>query len=249
MTDVVDDHPSGLRRSWQLLQLHRRETTDPERFYRFLATDTVTQLTRWGASLGGRTLDVGGGPGYFAREVARHGGTCAVVEPKVEEMRLHGNAPTACAVLADGQRLPFASGSFELVHCSNVLEHVRSPHALLSEIVRVLSPGGHGYLSFTPWWSPWGGHETSPWHYLGGDYAAARYERRTGVPAKNHFGSGLFEIHIPEVTEWFSNAADVEVTWMGPRYWPPSWSPIARIPVVGEVITWNMCVLFRRTLA
>ena len=46
---------------------------------------------------------------------------------------------------------------------------------MIDEMVRVTRPGGTVFVSFTPWWSPWGGHETAPWHYLGGEYARRRY--------------------------------------------------------------------------
>jgi SAM-dependent methyltransferase len=42
----------------------------------------------------------------------------------------------------DGISIPFADGSFELVYCKQVLEHVRLPEPLLSEVRRVLVPGG-----------------------------------------------------------------------------------------------------------
>jgi SAM-dependent methyltransferase len=42
----------------------------------------------------------------------------------------------------DGVSLPFADGSFELVYCKQVLEHVRHPEPLLAEVRRVLVPGG-----------------------------------------------------------------------------------------------------------
>ena len=46
-------------------------------------------------------------------------------------------------VTFDGRRLPFEDGSFELVYCKQVLEHVEHPHELVSEAARVLRPGGH----------------------------------------------------------------------------------------------------------
>jgi SAM-dependent methyltransferase len=42
----------------------------------------------------------------------------------------------------DGESLPFADASFDLVWCKQVLEHVRRPEPLLAEVARVLSPGG-----------------------------------------------------------------------------------------------------------
>jgi SAM-dependent methyltransferase len=46
-------------------------------------------------------------------------------------------------VTFDGERLPFEDGSFELVYCKQVLEHVARPRELLGEVARVLAPGGH----------------------------------------------------------------------------------------------------------
>jgi ubiquinone/menaquinone biosynthesis C-methylase UbiE len=45
-------------------------------------------------------------------------------------------------VTFDGERLPFADRSFDLVYCKQVLEHVRHPQPLLAEAARVLAPGG-----------------------------------------------------------------------------------------------------------
>ena len=51
--------------------------------------------------------------------------------------------PDAAAVeLEPDAPLPFADGSFDLVVCTETLEHVRDLQLLLSEIRRVLEPGG-----------------------------------------------------------------------------------------------------------
>lgn len=52
----------------------------------------------------------------------------------------------------DGQVLPFADKSINGVLCTQVLEHVRNPDALLSEINRVLSQGGMLVLSAPFMW-------------------------------------------------------------------------------------------------
>jgi SAM-dependent methyltransferase len=42
---------------------------------------------------------------------------------------------------SDG-RLPFEDGTFDVVVCVSVMEHVENPHEFLGEIMRVLKPGG-----------------------------------------------------------------------------------------------------------
>lgn len=43
---------------------------------------------------------------------------------------------------AQGEQLPFETGSFDLVICNNVLDHVMDPGAVLREITRVTCTGG-----------------------------------------------------------------------------------------------------------
>jgi SAM-dependent methyltransferase len=44
--------------------------------------------------------------------------------------------------LYDGGRIPFEDGTFDVVFCKQVLEHVRDPRLVLAEVARVLAPGG-----------------------------------------------------------------------------------------------------------
>jgi SAM-dependent methyltransferase len=245
VVELRSPHPTGLARSARLLRLYRREPVDPAPFYEFLADDTVEVMRRHGAEVDGLVIDVGGGPGYLADAIRTEGGRCLVVEYDEAELHLHERTP-GDAVVGDGQALPLRSDVADVVHCSNVLEHVVRPRQLVDEMVRVLRPGGIAYLSYTPWWSPWGGHETSPWHFVGGRRAADRYQRRTGHEAKNLYDRNLFVLHLPTVRGWLHAEPRVEVVWEGPRYWPPAWGPLCRIPGVGEVISWNYLAVLRR---
>ena len=238
-------HPTGLRRSARLIDLYRREPRDPVPFYEFLASDTIEHLRHHDARTDGVVADIGGGPGYLAASVRQAGGRCVVIEYDEPELRLHGRRPDS-AIVGDGQHLPLRDEAVDVVHCSNVLEHVPAPRLLVEEMVRALRVGGVGYLSFTPWLSPWGGHETSPWHYFGGDFAADRYRRRRGQPAKNLYGRNLFVLHLATVRTWLERDERIELLWDGPRYWPASWRLLSRAPGIGEAVSWNYLALFRR---
>jgi SAM-dependent methyltransferase len=87
--------------------------------------------------LPGRVLDVGCGIGDFLKSCPRAIGTD--INPlTVQWCRGHGLNVT----LMEADRLPFDDASFDGVVLDNVLEHLSEPKPLLTEIRRVLRPGG-----------------------------------------------------------------------------------------------------------
>jgi SAM-dependent methyltransferase len=50
--------------------------------------------------------------------------------------------PNLSFIQGDARRLPFDAESFDVVYCRWVLEHLSEPKSVLSEILRVLRPGG-----------------------------------------------------------------------------------------------------------
>jgi ubiquinone/menaquinone biosynthesis C-methylase UbiE len=74
-------------------------------------------------------------------------------------------------VNTDGMDLIFREGLFDSVVSFNVFEHVPDPVRALNEILRVLKPGGHAYITFDPIWTcDTGSHYahliTEPWAHL-----------------------------------------------------------------------------------
>lgn len=57
--------------------------------------------------------------------------------------------------VANGYQLPFVNGSFDKVICSEVLEHIPDYLAVLSEIERVLKPGGTFAVSVPRYFPEW----------------------------------------------------------------------------------------------
>ncbi|MGQ0501824.1 MAG: class I SAM-dependent methyltransferase [Panacagrimonas sp.] len=60
----------------------------------------------------------------------------------IEHGQLARNQTGGLGVQGDIQRLPVRDGSFDLVVCFNVIEHLPDPAAALNEMRRVLAPGG-----------------------------------------------------------------------------------------------------------
>jgi hypothetical protein len=117
---------------------------------------------------------------------------------------------------------------------------------MAAEMVRVTKPGGTVFLSYTVWWGPWGGHETSPWHYLGGARARRRYRRRYGREPKNRFGESLFRVTVGDGLRWAASQQAADPVAVLPRY-NPAWSWwLLRVPGVREVVTWNLVIVLRK---
>ena len=75
----------GVGRSVELFRRFRREQSDPDQFYEYLADDTVRMLEPHLRLDGAVAVDVGGGAGYAAAALRRAGARCVVVEPDHQE--------------------------------------------------------------------------------------------------------------------------------------------------------------------
>jgi SAM-dependent methyltransferase len=238
-------HTATLSRSVELFRAFLREQSDPDLFYGVLAADSVRQLRRHVPLAGVTLLDVGGGPGYFAEAFRAEGATYVGLEPDAGEMTARGT-PEPGTLRGSGEALPVRTLAVDVCYSSNGLEHVGSPWTMAAEMVRVTRSGGTVFLSFTPWWSPHGGHETAPWHYLGGYRARRRFVREHGHEPKNRFGESLFRVSVGGALRWARRCPEADVVAVYPRYhpWWATW--LVHVPVLREVVLWNLVVVLRK---
>ena len=227
----------------RLLLEFRHEQSDPGRFYRVLADDSARMLASYTSLEGATLLDVGGGPGYFADAFTTAGATYFSIDVDSD---LADESGRSRRVVGTGVQLPFRDEAFDVVYSSNVLEHVAEPWTVAEEMLRVLRPGGLAFISYTVWFGPWGGHETAPWHFLGGHRARRRYRRRFGTEPKNRFGESLFAVTVGDGMRWAARQHPMEVIDLTARY-NPRWAHfLLRIPLVREVLTWNLAIVVRK---
>ena len=107
-----------------------------------------------------RVLDAGGGTGRYTR-ILRNIGARTVVSLDWSREMLRRQAGDAERVCGDATRLPFADRAFDLVNASLMAGDIPDLCGWLSEIARVLAPGGRVvYSDFHPAWHERGWRRT-----------------------------------------------------------------------------------------
>ncbi len=91
----------------------------------------------------GRSLELGAGISRFRERLGRE---CVATDVLRSDW---------IDLVCDGQHMPFAAMSFSNIVCVDVVHHVADPFRLLSEVARVLTPGGR-FICVEPYMSPLG---------------------------------------------------------------------------------------------
>src|ERR1700754_3773035 len=115
----------------------------------------TVDFDRLGIRAGTKGVDVGCGAGRHSFEAFRRGADVIAfdqnaadlndVDEILQAMKDQGEVPAwakAEAVKGDALELPYADGTFDCVIASEILEHVPEDGRAISELARVLKPGG-----------------------------------------------------------------------------------------------------------
>lgn len=128
---------------------HFRRTADeaarrghPSYVWRAGQERRLALVRRWADLDGARILDNGCGVGMYTARFSEASAqvTGVEIDPAVAEQAAQRTA--AQIVVARGEALPFAGGSFDVIFSHEVIEHVDDDRVAAREMVRVLAPSG-----------------------------------------------------------------------------------------------------------
>jgi ubiquinone/menaquinone biosynthesis C-methylase UbiE len=116
----------------------------------------LEEVKRWNLAAGARLLDVGCGPGFMTRDLARLGyqglgvdTSAAMIEYCKREAETQGIASNWAYQSGDAEALPLLDAQFDGAVCMGVIDYLPSDDNLLAEVARVLKPGGRFLLCVT----------------------------------------------------------------------------------------------------
>lgn len=119
-----------------------------------ITQETVSLLVEGGEiRSGSKVLDIGSGPGHIASHLTKLGASVTGVDfsPRMVEVA-RKKYPQITFEQADAEELPFEAGYFDTVVANYVVHHLARPEKVLSEVYRVLKPGGR--FAFAVWGPP-----------------------------------------------------------------------------------------------
>ncbi len=108
---------------------------------------------------------------------------------------------------ADITRLPFSDAAFDMVICSEVLEHIPDHGQALAEAVRVLSPGGLLAVSVPRFWP-----ETVCWR-LSDDYAGSA-QGHLRIYRKNDLLGMIRQAGVTPFSQHYAHALHAPYWWL-----------------------------------
>ena len=127
----------------------------------------TVRYDKLGVQPGDRLLDLGAGAGRHAFEAIRRGAVVTALDADQAEVKdvswmMKGLSDEDPQVAASGGRgtalvgnalsLPFPDGAFDRIIAAEVLEHIPGDRPALSELARVLRPGGTMAVTVPRWW-------------------------------------------------------------------------------------------------
>lgn len=224
---------------------HHLEHGDDECFYEMQANDAIQWMLHQNVPMNPEVhaLDLGCGHGVFGGELEKL--ACSVTYADIENDLIPERSKSPFIQIDLDHDEYGKLGSHDLIVCSNVFEHLSEPQRFLRNMRELLNPGGYLYLSWTNWLSPWGGHDFSPFHYLGPLWGPALHDKLIGKPRIHYPFKTLYPTYIGQTLKWIDELKGLKVSACVPRYYN-EFRFLMDLPILREFLAWNTAMLIRR---
>ncbi|MBI3526322.1 MAG: class I SAM-dependent methyltransferase [Betaproteobacteria bacterium] len=181
---------------------------------------------------GSQVLDVGAGSCPYRADFAHceyH--TQDFTALKGEQLR-HGDYGSIDYV-CDAANIPVAAASFDVVLCTEMLEHVPDPARVVGEFARILRPGGRLMLT-----APLGsGLHQEPYHYYGG-FTPFWYRKFLGEAGFTDIeiqpNGNFFALFSQEAIRFLRLSWPLRLPLLAGLLWLPAW--LLLLPVFGVLL-------------
>lgn len=133
-TEKIREHYDTVADTYDIHYDHHRG----KKYHTHLSNHLMNALPK-----GGNLLDIGCGTGLFVEKYMKNGGCGAGLDiSRGMVAKARRRCPDCEFIVGTGESLPFADNSFNAISSVLVFSYVRDPEAMLSEVYRVMQPGG-----------------------------------------------------------------------------------------------------------
>jgi ubiquinone/menaquinone biosynthesis C-methylase UbiE len=162
---------------------------------RALVREALAQHGR-GAKLS--VLDFGCGSGLTVADLSEAGHASQGVDFSEEAIAFGAKKGITGLQVVRDEQLPFADETFDAVTCMDVLEHLQDEQPALSEMRRVLKPGGVLVIMVPAYEFLWGAQDEVAHHYrrytLGRLIEVVRHDALVPIVRRTYFNTFLFPL-------------------------------------------------------
>jgi ubiquinone/menaquinone biosynthesis C-methylase UbiE len=183
---------------------------------------------------GSKVLDVGAGSAPY-RALFAHGDYKTQDFSQLKDDQLRHGGYAQIDIVSAASAIPVPDASFDVILCTEVLEHVPEPIAVIKEFARIVTPGGRVIMT-----APLGsGIHQEPYHFYGGytPYWYKKFLREAGFDSIVVMANAGTLRHVAQETIRFvrmTRPFGFSAPWYVQLLWLPFWLILA--PILGLAV-------------
>ena len=230
----------------RLVGRKEKDYTNYLNFQKFQAEEIIKEIKKKNINFSGmKVLELGAGQGGYSQVFKKYAKEL-VISDLEKPFILKLDSSFNFKKIDVSKKYPFKDNTFDFVFSCSLIEHIKNPKNMLSEIKRVLKSNGYLYLSFPPFYSPVGGHSVKPFHFLGEKISIkiTNFLKKKNIKSYEtlHIKFGLYKRTIKDVKKLLIHQGfEIKNIWT--RFFTIN---TTKIPFLNEFLTWHVCFLCKK---